>query len=48
MKRKTLKNNLGADLFNKLLPKLMNCGYGLDVRAEQIDLETYIKLAKLL
>ena len=48
MKRKTLKNNLGADLFNKLLPELMNCGYGLDVRAEQIDLETYIKLAKLL
>ena len=48
MKRKTLKNNLESDLFNKLLPELMNNGYGSDVRAEQINLETYIKLAKLL
>lgn len=48
MKRKTLKNNLEKELFNKLLPELINNGYGIDVRAEQIDLETYIKLAKLL
>ena len=48
MKRKTLKNNLGLELFNKLLKELMDDGYGADVRAEQIDLETYIKLAKLL
>ena len=46
MKRKTLKNNLGSDLFNKLLPVLMDNGYGADVRAEQIDLDTYIKMAK--
>lgn len=46
MKRKTLKNNLGSELFNKLLPILMDNGYGSDVRAEQIDLDTYIKMAQ--
>ena len=46
MKRKTLKNNLGSDLFNKVLPILMEAGFGSDVRAEQIDLETFIKMVK--
>ena len=43
---KTLKNNLGSDLFNKVLPILMEAGFGSDVRAEQIDLETFIKMVK--
>lgn len=46
MKRKTLKNNLGDELFNKLLKCLMDNGYASSVRAEQIDLDTYIKLSK--
>ena len=47
-KRKTLKNNLGIVLFEKVYPILEKHGYLLSVRAEEIDLNTYIEIVNFL
>lgn len=47
-KRKTLKNNLGVDKFNKILPTLLKYGFNENVRAEQISEEVYIEISKML
>lgn len=41
-KRKTLKNNLGNELFTKVYEELIKYGYNLNVRAEEIDPEIYV------
>lgn len=47
-KRKTLKNNLGVDKFNKILPTLLKYGFNENVRAEQINEEVFIEISKML
>lgn len=47
-KRKTLKNNLGIDKFNKIFPTLLKYGFNENVRAEQINEEVFIEISKML
>lgn len=47
-KRKTLKNNVGADTFSKILPILNENGFDSNVRAEEIPLELYIRICNKL
>ena len=44
-KRKTLKNNLGKELYLKVLPFLSDFYYDDNVRAEEITVEEYIYLS---
>ena len=44
-KRKTLRNNLKGYDFNKILEILHNNGFDDNVRAEEIPLEIYVKIA---
>ena len=43
-KRKTLKNNLGSELFEKVYKGLEKYNYPLTVRAEEIPCEIYIEI----
>lgn len=43
-KRKTLKNNLGIDLFNNIQDILFNNGFNNSVRAEQIPFDVYVQI----
>ena len=43
-KRKTLKNNLGTELFSKVYEILINYNYPQTVRAEEIPTEIYIEI----
>ena len=47
-KRKTLRNNLGNELFNKILNKLNEMGYSESVRAEEISEKDYVELVNYL
>jgi len=47
-KRKTLKNNLKEYDFNKIYKKLEEKNYKENVRAEQIDINTYIEIANII
>lgn len=47
-KRKTLKNNLGNDLFNSIQDILSNHGYDSNVRAEQIPFDVYVEISNKL
>lgn len=46
-KRKTLKNNIGNELWEKLYPTIKNLGYSDQVRAEEINVEDYICLSNI-
>lgn len=46
-KRKTLKNNLKEEKFNKIFPILEKYGYKQDVRAEQLSEEIFKKIYNL-
>ena len=43
-KRKTLKNNLGTELFNKVYEELIKYNYPLTVRAEEIPCDIYVDI----
>ncbi len=45
LKRKTLKNNLKKETFEQLYPILLKNGFNEKVRAEEIDLETFIEMS---
>lgn len=45
-KRKTLKNNLDKETFNKIIPLLNENNLDINVRAEQISEELFIKIFK--
>ena len=47
-KRKTLKNNIGKDIYNNIRDILFKNGYNENVRAEEIDLDTYIDICNKL
>lgn len=47
-KRKTLKNNIGTDLYLKIKDILDDNGYDINVRAEQIPLNVYIDICNKL
>ncbi len=47
-KRKTLKNNIGVDNFNKVFSILAKYGFNENVRAEQINEEIFIEISKML
>jgi 16S rRNA (adenine1518-N6/adenine1519-N6)-dimethyltransferase len=46
-KRKTLKNNIDSETFNKILPVLNEFGFKDNVRAEEIPEELYLKIYNL-
>lgn len=46
MKRKTLKNNLSKEQFERVLPVLLDHGYDYGVRAEEIDIDTFIEMSE--
>ena len=43
-KRKTLKNNIGSELFSNIQDILFNNGFDANVRAEQIPFDVYVKI----
>lgn len=45
-KRKLLKNNLEDNIFKKIEPKLIEKGYKLTVRAEEISVSDFIELSQ--
>ena len=47
-KRKTLKNNIGNELFNKIADIIEKNGFDLNVRAEEIPLGVYIDICNKL
>ena len=47
-KRKTLKNNIGNELFNEISDILIKNGFGLNVRAEEIPLSVYEEICNKL
>ena len=47
-KRKTLKNNLGSDLFNKVYEILIKYNFPITVRAEEIPTDIYIEICNKL
>ena len=47
-KRKTLKNNIGINLFNEISDILLENGFDNNVRAEEIPLEVYIDISNKL
>lgn len=48
LKRKTLKNNLSKEEFDLVLPILLRNGYTDQVRAEAINLNTFIEMSNVL
>ena len=46
-KRKTLKNNLPKEIWNKVYPYLINNGFGPNVRAEELPVEVYKDFSNL-
>jgi len=47
-KRKTLKNNVGSIIWDKIYPYLLSHGFPNQVRAEQLSYHDYIELMKYL
>jgi len=47
-KRKTLRNNLGTEIFNEIFPILASHGHLEMVRAEEISLEEFVEIANYL
>lgn len=48
LKRKTLRNNLGNDLFNKVLPYLNSKNYSNLIRAEELSVDDYVNICNFL
>jgi 16S rRNA (adenine1518-N6/adenine1519-N6)-dimethyltransferase len=48
MKRKTLKNNLGSDRYNKIEPILIKNGLTPNVRAEELSEDIFVEIANYL
>lgn len=47
-KRKTLKNNIGSELFNNINDILVSSNFGANVRAEEIPLNVYVDICNKL
>lgn len=47
-KRKTLKNNIGNELWDKIKEHLYSLGYKESVRAEEISVEDYIEISNII
>ena len=47
-KRKTLKNNIGSELFNNINDILVSNNFGANVRAEEIPLNVYVDICNKL
>lgn len=47
-KRKTLKNNLSTEYFDKIKPILEKYNLGSNVRAEEIPVDTYIEMSNII